>query len=92
LAAYAFDIAILIAGACRRFRDDFDERFARGDGFSPSSEQSLSSVHLHGRGAHEDADAFIHGALAFFRGASCSIKTRDPALRQNRMIDFAITS
>ena len=31
----------------------------------------------------------LRGALAFFRGASCSIKTRDP-LKQDRMIDFAI--
>jgi hypothetical protein len=30
----------------------------------------------------------IRGALAFFRGASCSIKTRDP-IQQDRMIDFA---
>jgi hypothetical protein len=30
----------------------------------------------------------IRGALAFFRGASCSIKTRDP-IKQDRIIDFA---
>jgi hypothetical protein len=38
----------------------------------------------------------VHGALAFFRGASCQFlvvkicKTRDP-VKQDRMIDFAIT-
>jgi len=37
----------------------------------------------------EEPTKTIRGALAFFRGASCSIKTRDP-IKQDRMIDFAI--
>jgi hypothetical protein len=36
----------------------------------------------------EEPTKTIRGALAFFRGASCSIKTRDP-IKQDRMIDFA---
>src|ERR1700683_3073041 len=36
----------------------------------------------------EDPTKTLRGALAFFRGASCSIKSRDP-IKQDRMIDFA---
>jgi hypothetical protein len=36
----------------------------------------------------EEPTKTFRGALAFFRGASCSIKTRDP-IKQDRMIDFA---
>jgi hypothetical protein len=36
----------------------------------------------------EEPTKTLRGALAFFRGASCSIKTRDP-IKQDRMIDFA---
>jgi hypothetical protein len=36
----------------------------------------------------EEPTKTIRGALAFFRGASCSIKTRDP-IKQDWMIDFA---
>src|ERR1700685_4633733 len=36
----------------------------------------------------EEPTKTIRGALAFFRGASCSIKTRDP-IKQDRMFDFA---
>jgi hypothetical protein len=36
----------------------------------------------------EEPTKTIRGALAFFRGASCSIKSRDP-IKQDRMIDFA---
>jgi hypothetical protein len=37
----------------------------------------------------EEPTKTLRGALAFFRGASCSIKSRDP-IKQDRMIDFAI--
>jgi hypothetical protein len=37
----------------------------------------------------EEPTKTLRGALAFFRGASCSIKTRDP-IKQDRTIDFAI--
>jgi hypothetical protein len=37
-----------------------------------------SLIHLHGQRAHEDASLRIRGALAFFRGASCSVKFREP--------------
>jgi hypothetical protein len=40
-------------------------------------------------GAHEDASLHIRGALAFFRGASCSVKSRDP-IRHNRVIYHTI--
>jgi hypothetical protein len=36
----------------------------------------------------EEPTKTLRGALAFFRGASCSIKSRDP-IKQDRMIDFA---
>jgi hypothetical protein len=36
----------------------------------------------------EEPTKTLRGALAFFRGASCSIKTRDP-IKQDWMIDFA---
>jgi hypothetical protein len=42
--------------------------------------QSISMV--------EEPTKALRGALAFFRGASCSIKTRDP-IKQDWMIDFA---
>jgi hypothetical protein len=37
----------------------------------------------------EEPTKTLRGALAFFRGASCSIKTRDP-IKQDWTIDFAI--
>jgi hypothetical protein len=37
----------------------------------------------------EEPTKTLRGALAFFRGASCSIKTRDP-IKQDRTIDFAM--
>jgi hypothetical protein len=36
----------------------------------------------------EEPTKTLRGALAFLRGASCSIKTGDP-IKQDRMIDFA---
>jgi hypothetical protein len=36
----------------------------------------------------EEPTKTLRGALAFFRGASCSIKTRDP-IKHDRTIDFA---
>jgi hypothetical protein len=45
-----------------------------------------SLIHLHGQGAHEDAFLRIRGALAFFRGASCSVKFREP-IRYDRIVD-----
>jgi hypothetical protein len=37
----------------------------------------------------EEPTKTLRGALAFFRGASCSIKSRDP-IKQDRMMDFAM--
>jgi hypothetical protein len=38
----------------------------------------------------EEPTKILRGALAFFRGASCSIKTRDPTFTNDRIIDFAM--
>jgi hypothetical protein len=32
----------------------------------------------------------LRGALAFFRGASYSVKSRDPIQKTDRMVDFAM--
>jgi hypothetical protein len=37
----------------------------------------------------EEPTKTLRGALAFFRGASCSIKSRDP-IKHDRMMDFAM--
>jgi hypothetical protein len=39
----------------------------------------------------EEPTKMLRGALAFFRGASCSVKTRDPIKKTNRMSDLTTT-
>jgi hypothetical protein len=80
---------ILIAGfgrrrSLRRYSMDNCDRQQR-------QPPSLATRYLHRHRSIsmvEEPTKTIRGALAFFRGASCSIKTRDP-IKQDRMIDFA---
>jgi hypothetical protein len=39
----------------------------------------------------EEPTKMLRGALAFFRGASCSVKTRDPIKQTDRMSDLTTT-
>jgi hypothetical protein len=79
-------MSILIAGFCRRpSLQKF--QWTNVIGGEPSiathnlkRHRSISMV--------EEPTKTLRGALAFFRGASCSIKTRDP-IKQDRMIYFA---
>jgi hypothetical protein len=79
-------MSILIAGCCRR-RSLRRFQWTNVIGGEPSiathnlkRHRSISMV--------EEPTKTLRGALAFFRGASCSIKSRDP-IKQDRMIDFA---
>ena len=38
----------------------------------------------------EEPTKTLRGALAFFRGASCSFKSRDPIKSEDRIIDFTM--
>jgi hypothetical protein len=61
----------------------------RGGRKSLASKNLASLIHLHGRRPHEDASSHIRGALAvFFRGASCSVKFREP-IGHDRIIDLS---
>src|ERR1700686_1921812 len=78
---------ILIAGFCRR-RSLRKFQWTNVIGGEPSivtqnlkRHRSISMV--------EGPTKTLRGALAFFRGASCSIKSRDP-IKQDRMMDFAM--
>jgi len=51
-------------------------------------EYGSSSLHLHGL----EPTKMLRGALAFFRGASCSVKSRDPISIFDRMADLATAS
>jgi hypothetical protein len=77
---------ILVAGFCRRrFLRKFQWTNVIGGEPSTATRNlkrhwSISMV--------EEPTKTLRGALAFFRGASCSIKSRDP-IKQDRTIDFA---
>jgi hypothetical protein len=88
-------MTILIAGFCRRRSlQKFQWTSVTGGGVNLPSRQPKSSTATRNLERHwsismvEEPTKTVRGALAFFRGASCSIKTRDP-INQDWMIDLA---
>jgi hypothetical protein len=79
-------MSILIAGFCRR-RSLQKFQWTNVIGGEPSIATQNLMRHWF-ISMVEEPTKTLRGALAFFRGASCSIKTRDP-IKQDRMIDFA---